>query len=370
MSNVRRWWTAPDHFEWLSTYLTAHRARRFASLVIGALMFSMGMLELLSMFAVEAPTGIARIGSATVVAACLAMAPMWLRRQWPTHRQSLVFVVASALTIMVACLAEPNPLSALVACTQFSLLGGYIAFFHSARFMVFNITLAICTAAALAIRVAATDPLLAVTKLLAVTAVTTAIPLLCQMVIQVLGPDVADSEADPLTGLLNRRGFGRRAGELLEQRQPRRNGHLVLAMVDLDRFKTINDTEGHAAGDQALIAVSRAIQANTRDGAVIARVGGEEFLIADTTCNADVNGISERLTTAIANLGVNVTASVGTVTLPLRHTDQHSATALLESLIQIADRAMYAAKRAGGNRFHHVGVSNAAALDTPGSATP
>lgn len=367
-NGLRGWWAAPDHFEWLSTYLTAHGTRRFTSLVIGGLLFSLGVLELLSLYAVSAPQGTARAAAFAVVAGCAAMCPMWLRPQWPSRMRSSLFVVGSALAIATACLVDPNPLSALVCATLFGLLGGYIAFFHSARLMTFNIGLAVSTAAVLAARLAATDPRLAIAKLMVVIAVTTTIPMLCQMVFQVLGPDVADSETDPLTGLFNRRGFARRAGELLEHRQHRRNDHLLLAMVDLDRFKALNDAEGHAAGDQALIAVSRALQSNTRDGAVIARVGGEEFLVADTTTSADVSRFAERLTTAIAAVGVNVTASVGTVTVPLRQSGASSVIPLLEQLIGVADEAMYDAKRAGGNRFHHSNADLSAVLNAAGSA--
>ena len=105
-----------------------------------------------------------------------------------------------------------------------------------------------------------------------------AVPFGVQVVVQVLGADAVLAERDHLTGLFSRRAFDRRAKACLE-RGSRRQAYVVVSVIDLDRFKQLNDTYGHSTGDNALVSVSRALRDTTDDGAVIGRSGGEEFVI-------------------------------------------------------------------------------------------
>lgn len=108
--------------------------------------------------------------------------------------------------------------------------------------------------------------------------------------------DLADR--DPLTGLLNRAAFRARAEAVLGQAR-RRPRPLVLAVLDLDGFKAVNDTEGHAAGDQLLQELAGSWQAQLRGTDVLARLGGDEFvlLMPDTT-EDDAHAVLARLTGA------------------------------------------------------------------------
>lgn len=107
------------------------------------------------------------------------------------------------------------------------------------------------------------------------------------------------SVTDELTGLLNRRGFDMHLGKALAQRKRGEKGGVVL-MIDLDRFKQINDTYGHAAGDGFLQTVAAVLQADVRECDVVARLGGDEFavLMADlegSNCEARARSLSDRL---------------------------------------------------------------------------
>ena len=153
---------------------------------------------------------------------------------------------------------------------------------------------------------------------------------------------------DPLTQLLNRRGFTEVFDVELE-RARRTDQGLSVIVGDLDGFKQINDRFGHAAGDEALQRVGRAILRGKRSWDSAARVGGEEFavLAADT----DEHGayiVAERLRTAVVEefLDSNVgplTVSFGIVSFPV-----HGQTA--DALLHAGDQALYAAKRLGRNR--------------------
>lgn len=130
----------------------------------------------------------------------------------------------------------------------------------------------------------------------------------------------------------------------------------MVALIDLDNFKALNDNHGHSAGDEALVQVAQALRANTRDTAVIARSGGEEFLIADTSSALDPTPLAQRICDAVAALPALVTASVGTACAPLDDVYDGTHQPLIDHLVTAADAAMYRAKRNGGNRFHHHGL--------------
>jgi two-component system, cell cycle response regulator len=149
---------------------------------------------------------------------------------------------------------------------------------------------------------------------------------------------------DPLTRLHNRRFILSQLGALVSA--ARRHGRpLSVAAVDLDGFKAINDERGHAAGDQVLIAVARALRAALRAEDGVGRLGGEEFLVLlpDADPNAAEHA-AERLREAVAALPppARVTTSVGWATLA----DDESP----DELVRRADDALYAAKAAGRNR--------------------
>ncbi|MBG0775744.1 MAG: sensor domain-containing diguanylate cyclase [Desulfovibrionaceae bacterium] len=159
------------------------------------------------------------------------------------------------------------------------------------------------------------------------------------------------ADTDGLTGLYNRAHFDQRLCEELD-RHRRLTGDLTIMMMDLDHFKTINDTRGHLVGDQVLREVGRVILDTVRSTDYAARYGGEEFaVLLPHTGSRQGLTLAERLREAVADLRVgtefgpqSVTASIGLATstpsLPLE------AAALLDR----ADRALYRAKDAGRNQ--------------------
>ncbi|MBS4096703.1 MAG: GGDEF domain-containing protein [Sulfuricella sp.] len=159
---------------------------------------------------------------------------------------------------------------------------------------------------------------------------------------------------DVLTGLHTRRHI-LELGSLEEKRWRRHGGNLSLALIDIDYFKKVNDSYGHAAGDQALIKFAEICRAASREIDLIGRFGGEEFLIIfPETPLGDAGLVAERLrkqaeneSIVIQNVGIKITVSIGVTAL--LETDK-----TLEHAISRADQALYRAKGAGRNRVECV----------------
>jgi diguanylate cyclase (GGDEF)-like protein len=150
---------------------------------------------------------------------------------------------------------------------------------------------------------------------------------------------------DVLTGIWNRRHFLEMAGTL--KLQASRYGHpLSLLLLDIDHFKSINDRHGHPTGDQVLIELTRRLQPAVRGTDVLARWGGEEFVLLSPGCGAhEAVRLAEKLRARVAELPF---AGVGGVTISLGAAElQPDET--IDSLFKRVDTALYEAKAAGRN---------------------
>jgi diguanylate cyclase (GGDEF)-like protein len=162
---------------------------------------------------------------------------------------------------------------------------------------------------------------------------------------------------DALTGLCNRRAFYEQGETLL--RQARRYGKpLSLIMLDIDHFKSVNDSRGHAAGDATLQAVALAIQETPRETDVAGRVGGEEFaLLLPETSLADASRLAERLRSRIADkLSVSHDGGEIRITASFGVAEFDSTTESLDVLVARADALLYRAKESGRNRVVATGA--------------
>jgi diguanylate cyclase (GGDEF)-like protein len=264
------------------------------------------------------------------------------------------FALLSNTSIALIALAQSDPEIAMMASTTLATMASFIALFHTPPLMAYNFAIASGIGAFEGIRMAERSNVVsAIAAYTLLVLLNLAVPFGIQVVVHVLGADAVHAERDQLTGLLTRRAFHRRATACLEQ-SSKRLAHVVITVIDLDRFKQLNDSYGHSTGDDALVSVAQALRDATDDSAVIGRSGGEEFVIADIWDPADVERKAQQLCDVIAALPCGITASVGTAGVhPAYRTGSRSD--LLMELIAAADAAMYAAKRRGGNQIgHHV----------------
>jgi diguanylate cyclase (GGDEF)-like protein len=160
---------------------------------------------------------------------------------------------------------------------------------------------------------------------------------------------------DELTGFANRRALEQMLANEVDRAQ-RHGRPLAILMVDIDRFKSVNDSHGHRAGDEVLRQLARLIADKLRSIDRAARYGGEEFcvLMPDTPAD-EARRVAERVRTAVEAhtfvvdpedheppIGLHLTVSVGVAGLP-------ESAETLEALVEVADRALYEAKRRGRN---------------------
>ncbi|WP_298207664.1 diguanylate cyclase [Acidovorax sp.] len=159
------------------------------------------------------------------------------------------------------------------------------------------------------------------------------------------------SETDYLTGLPNRRAFIEKARGVLAQAM-RYDFDVAVLVLDIDWFKQLNDSLGHAAGDKALLVVADVVRTQLREGDMAARFGGEEFVLLLSYCDrAQGMRFAERLRQAIAEAQVLGAADPSIrITVSLGIADSGRLGWGLDALLSAADAAMYQAKNAGRNR--------------------
>ena len=166
-----------------------------------------------------------------------------------------------------------------------------------------------------------------------------------------------NANTDPLTGAPNRRAFDEFRKTAIEQARDKTQPISIL-MLDLDKFKDVNDAYGHAAGDQVLQEVTRRWSQQIRDSDILARIGGEEFIVLlPQTTMAQAELVAKKFKDVTSGMPVTLDlgdgkqlALVVTVSIGLASTDRIVDDAGIDTLMAHADDALYQAKRGGRNR--------------------
>lgn len=158
------------------------------------------------------------------------------------------------------------------------------------------------------------------------------------------------ARTDKLTGLLNRIPYEEILGDAFQRFERYNEGSALLAL-DIDHFKSINDTYGHDAGDKVLRAVAKVLRGQTRSVDKVFRIGGEEFAIHLPQCDEHAaRKTAERIRQAVENMNVAVNENTIKITISVGYALTQASTDTVEKLNKAADEALYRAKEEGRNR--------------------
>ncbi len=173
---------------------------------------------------------------------------------------------------------------------------------------------------------------------------------------------------DPLTGLFNRRHLVSVVYPLAELVQNKRE-EVTVCMVDVDRFKRVNDSHGHPVGDEVLRSVATLLGTRLRDGDCLARYGGEEFLVILRRCHVSRGRrVAEALRQNVARARIGTSAVAVPVTVSLG-VAQWAADESFDDVVQRADRALYDAKQSGRDRVEVHAADQGRLIDQPADST-
>ncbi|AFT99803.1 hypothetical protein AW168_26180 [Nocardia brasiliensis] len=362
---LRDWWRDGVDYRWVVNALESRSALGVVKIAIGLCGLATPFISVLT---VTSPAGPDTLLGRTVLWCIAALSVVWVARwwflPWPNVLESLVLIAAGDVCVTVVCLLSPGYVVRSVGMLLLLIVGIYVSAFHSPRLLAVHTAWSLASAVVLAVPLFGEgDPASAAIMILGMVAATVVAPGLqfCYWVLR------TDMLSDPLTTLLSRRGFEYHSSLVVARPGP---VPVCVLMADLDRFKVVNDTFGHHAGDKVLVTTAERLLYNAPADSIVSRLGGEEFAIVARLSLPDAMDAAERLRAALAApMGsISVTASIG---LSIGEADVvgfHRTRRLVQDLIRCADSAMYQAKQRGGNT---VVVENIAALygvDTRDSA--
>jgi GGDEF domain-containing protein len=266
---------------------TRHMLRLTSRMVAaGCLLYAIGITALLFVRGGIATDG-GRVAGLLICALFTAAAVGWWWRSWPRRRVSALFAAGVELSVPLVMALCDSPAITLLVGVWFFLIGDYLIFAHSRAATTLHslwVTLVLVSFAGIALLSRDVDRLLVLYLLVTLLTAVVLLPMFNQVIADALRRSRRDSvelaHRDPLTGLLNRRGLDAAVGRLFSQALVRRR-LVVVVLLDVDRFKAINDVHGHHRGDHVLVLLAERLQRSVRKDGLVARSGGEEFVIVD-----------------------------------------------------------------------------------------
>lgn len=341
---LRAWWGDPVDYRWLINTLAARSALGPLKVLIGVAGAVIAVMGAVIAGSPVGPPGHPGAASAIGVVSGVLWALRWWLLPWPSKTESLLLIAFADILFTMEFLQVQDRLFGAMGGVLLLITGSYVGFFHSARVLAAHSVWSVLSGIMFAVRIATggEDLRLAVAVGLLLIAAVSVLPAL-QLMYWLLR---TESLSDPLTELLNRRGLESRL-PLLVERYPA----ICVMTFDLDRFKSVNDTWGHRVGDTVLVRTARRLHDAAGAAAVVARTGGEEFVVAAPIPAAAARTEAERLCRVVAEppeTEVEVTASIGVAVFDAT-VCPHCPRPTPERLLQSADAAMYRAKQSGGN---------------------
>ncbi len=341
---LRDWWCEDVDYRWVVDAIAARSALGVLKDAIGLCGLVAPVIALLTVLSPELPYGSAgRMTLWVLIGVGVVWAVRWWVLPWPGERESLGLAAIADVSITAVCVVSPGYVVRSVGMLLLLIVGVYVSAFHTPKVLAVQTMWSLASAVVLAVPLFGVgDARSAVIMILGMGAAVVVPPGLhfCYGALR------GEMLSDPLTGLLSRRGLDYYSASLCARSTPM---PICVLMVDLDRFKAVNDTFGHAFGDQVLMCTADRLRGAAPAGSIVSRFGGEEFAVVVRLPAEAAADLADRLRRAIAEpIGsITVTASIGVAVAAER--DTGSECCALREIIGVADDAMYRAKQRGGN---------------------
>lgn len=348
------WYSQPFDYEWIVTHRSTRGLHGPLRVVFGAATLLFAAASILMLFSSRGPGGpLAQGWVAVVLLLQAAVALRWFFGPLPVRRDFIAFALFGDIGLS-SVLVLYEPFASLIGCGLFVVTGALCTYFLSQRWLLAHLAWCVVFISVTIVRTCLSDREDVPTALaggLVVLAINTAIPLLAHIAWTAIGRDARRSLLDPLTGLLNRRGLDDAAEDLCVHSHQR--GHtLVVVVIDIDRFKTVNDYFGHDSGDKVIATVATRLVSLFAGKGVVARTGGEEFVVvfgdAGERVNELIGSIACTLHRADDRIPITVSVGASVVTTPVAK--WQLGTSVITTATRAADSMMYRAKYDGGNR--------------------
>lgn len=340
-------------YRFLTTALETTRNTTRLKIAIGVLCISMTVLAVIAQFNPLGPQGLwPRVVHGIAAGSALLVGVAWIVRPWPSRPWAIAFVFWADTATAVGASMCSQPASQLGATNHLALIGIFAAFLLGWRVLAAHCLFATAVITALTLANlhagAATLSELYIYNAPAYSNVVF-LPIVIQAVIEGMRKSIyrnaIAAHHDPLTGLLNRRGVQSAMRARLRGEPP--PAVVAVFVIDIDRFKEVNDTYGHDVGDSTLKSVADTLAGGIRNRDFAARIGGDEFMIvAFLDRSEDVDTVRAR----ICDSSLNTAEAMVSISVGSAWQYTHDEDFTFESLSREADFSLYEAKRTRKNQ--------------------
>lgn len=338
------WWREDVDYRWVVGALAARATLGVLRAAIGLCGLAGPTIGLLTVLSAQSPQHQpARIALWVLIALGVVWTLRWWLGGWPSEWESLLLAASADICITLVCALSPGYVVRSVGMMLLLIVGVYVSAFHGTKALAVHTIWSLTAAVLLAVPMFSSGDISSAVILILGMGAAVVVPPGLQFCYWALRSEML---SDPLTMLLSRRGLDYHSAVLFARPGPI---PVSVMMIDLDRFKTVNDTFGHSAGDDVLVRTAERLRRAAPAHSIVSRFGGEEFAIIVRMPVEDAHAAAERLLRAVAEpIGsISVTASIGLAVFhapAARPCDQP-----VREVIRSADTAMYQAKQRGGN---------------------
>lgn len=351
---MHEWYHQPFDYEWIIRHKSTRGLHRSIQNVFGAATVLFAAASVLMLFSSRGPQGfLPQAWVGVLLLLQVAVALRWFFGPLPVRHEFIAFAIFGDVGL-TSVLVLYEPFGGLIGCGLFVVTGALCTYFLSQKWLLAHLAWCVTFILATTVRACFSDREDIPTALaggLVIIAINSAIPLLAHIAWTAIGRDARRSLLDPLTGLLNRRGIDDVSKDLVSKSHRRRHS-LVVVVVDIDRFKSVNDYYGHDAGDDVIISVATRLRDLFENEGAVARTGGEEFLVVFAAPMDAAHDLVHRVGSALHHQDdpIPVTVSVGAAFVSDPSALWGDGPSVITRATRAADSMMYRAKYDGGNR--------------------